>query len=335
MAESLYDHLEDAPATVESDDLQARNAGRRVVTDVAGNITGWALYIVTTLPETELKWQLWDNNTDTKLAEVDVLALAPSTNGWATGTSADFEPDGLPIPFDDTDDFTVSGYTIGTPGDWGYTAGTGAIDSGNLHSSTARYRGGGNNNQRPTVNDPASFYADLFFEADGGGPVEVALTPATLTLAAQALTATPGMVTVNLTPATVSFAAQAVTPAPGMVTVNLAPAQLTLAPQSLAATPGMVTVNLTPAALALAAQPLPAAPNAVTVNLTPAQLALTARALTATPGMVTVALTPAALQLIAVAFVFIGTPGRLTASLMVWWSRSATGPGLLRSASLR
>lgn len=150
------------PATHESDDLIARNAGRRLQFSVDGSITGWRLWVANTLPETELKWQLWNNADNTKLAEVDVLALTPATGGWASGSL------GSPVAVTTSSDVTVSGYTIGTPGDWVYTSGTGSITNGNLTSTTGRYRGGGTNNQHPNVDDAASFFADVEFTASGG-----------------------------------------------------------------------------------------------------------------------------------------------------------------------
>lgn len=159
----------------------------------------------------------------------------------------------------------------------------------------------------------------------------VDLTPATLNLAAVALTATPGMVTVNLvpavlnltavaldpqavemqtvnlTPATLNLAAVALTATPGMVTAQLVPAVLNLAAVTLTATPGVVTVALTPARLDLAAVSLDPIVTAGVVNLVSATLSLAAAPLVPTPGSVTVDLVPAALLLSAVPLT--ATPG--------------------------
>jgi len=91
---------------------------------------------------------------------------------------------------------------------------------------------------------------------EAAGPVNVNLTPATLTLTAQTLTPTPGPVTVDLSPALLALGAVALTPVPQPVTVPLSPAEVVLAAVAVTPTPGPVTVALTPATLALIAQPV-------------------------------------------------------------------------------
>ena len=88
------------------------------------------------------------------------------------------------------------------------------------------------------------------------GAVTVNLTAATLTLAPQTLTPTPGPVTVDLAPALLTLGAVALTPVPQPVTVPLSPAEVVLTAVAVTPTPGPVTVALAPAVLTFTAQPL-------------------------------------------------------------------------------
>lgn len=137
-------------------------------------------------------------------------------------------------------------------------------------------------------------------EGPPGGPSEVNLTPATMTLSGVTLSAVPGAVTVNLTPATATLTGVAVNPVPQPVTVNLTPASATLTAVAVTAVPQPVTVALTPAALSLAGVSLTAVPGVVTTSLTPAAATLTAVALDPVPQPVVVSLTPASLTLTAI-----------------------------------
>lgn len=121
----------------------------------------------------------------------------------------------------------------------------------------------------------------------------VALTPATFTFSAVAVTATPQPVTVVLTVATFAFSAVAVTATPGAVTQALTPATFTFSAVAVTATPGLVTQALTPATFTFDAVAVVATPVAVTQALTVATFAFDAVPVAATAGVVTVALTPA------------------------------------------
>lgn len=124
-----------------------------------------------------------------------------------------------------------------------------------------------------------------------GGPANVALAPATLTLSAQPVIPTP---IVALAPAVLTLSAQPTTPT-GSGSVALAPATLTLAGQPLVPTP---TVALSPAVLSLQAQPVTARPM---VALTPAVLTLAAAAVgpARIVALQTAVLTPAAQPVVA------------------------------------
>ncbi|GAA3750888.1 hypothetical protein [Micromonospora maritima] len=127
--------------------------------------------------------------------------------------------------------------------------------------------------------------------------VSVMLTPAVLTLSALAVSPAPLSVTVTLTAATLVLTAPALAPAPLAVAVALAPATMALSAQALTVSPLPVTITLTPASLALSAAPVSPAARPVTVTLAPATIALTAPAVAPDPLPVTVTLTPAALTL--------------------------------------
>lgn len=90
-------------------------------------------------------------------------------------------------------------------------------------------------------------------ETPSGGPATVSLSPASMTLGAVPVAATPGPVTAMLTPAVVAFTARPVTAAPGVITVTLIPAAVVLAARPVTSTPGPITVPLAPASVAITA----------------------------------------------------------------------------------
>lgn len=125
----------------------------------------------------------------------------------------------------------------------------------------------------------------------------VTLTPATATLAAQSITATPGPVTVSATSAAATLAAWEVTPAPGPVTVGLTPAAGTGAAVAVTPTPLAVTMDLTSAGISGSAVSVTPSPGLVTTSIQPGLASLSVLAVDPQPGTVTVNLTAAAATL--------------------------------------
>ena len=170
--------------------------------------------------------------------------------------------------------------------------------------------------QSATSNQTRDYISGSFaLKPAGGGssPSTVEATPATATLEAQPVTATPGPVSVGLTPATLTVDAQALDPQPGPVAVDLTAAAMTLTAVDITAAPGHVTTALTPAGLTLTAGSIDPAPGPVTVALTAATVTLTAVAVSIDGGPVTIDLTPAAVTLDAQPVT--ATPGALSVAL--------------------
>jgi hypothetical protein len=166
--------------------------------------------------------------------------------------------------------------------------------------------------------DDVAMVAVAISEA-GGTPVTVALTPATMAIAAQALIPTPAAHSHALTPASMSLVPQALTVVRAPSAIALTPASLSLGAQALTVVPGAHSHALTPAQFALVAQVLvPVVLTPVEIALTPASLAMTASGLTVIGGPVTVPLTPASLSMQAqqlaptIAVVIALTPATLT-----------------------
>jgi hypothetical protein len=147
-------------------------------------------------------------------------------------------------------------------------------------------------------NTDPNVYPTRYHELELAVAQTVQLTAATMTTAAQPVTAQPGAVTRQLTPAAATVAAQPVTVQPGVVSVQLTPAAATVAAQPLGVVPGARTVQLTPAAATVAAQPLGIVPGPAQLALTSVAMALAAQPLTVSQGL-TIALGPAAATLTA------------------------------------
>jgi hypothetical protein len=124
------------------------------------------------------------------------------------------------------------------------------------------------------------------------GAVTVALTPDSITVTAQTLGRTPGAATRALTPATVTVTAQALARTTA-ISRALTPASITVSPQALARTVGGLSRALTPASVTVTAKALARTLGTTSVAITPAQITVTARALARTVGAVTAALAPA------------------------------------------
>lgn len=140
-----------------------------------------------------------------------------------------------------------------------------------------------------------------------GGPTEVALNPAVLTLTAATMTPTgSGSVSVALSPAVLSLAVPALTPAgSGTATVALSSTVLILAAPAMTPTASGFTIQLAAAVLTFTAPAItPSGTGTATVSLGAAVLTLSAPPLTPTgAGTVTVAMSPAALSLVAAAMI--------------------------------
>lgn len=144
--------------------------------------------------------------------------------------------------------------------------------------------------------DPAIFDPTVF-EAGATTPT-VAAAAAVLTLTAQPVTLTPGVVTVALQPALLTLAGRPVTPTPGVVTVAAQPALVALAAQPVTPAAQQATVQLAPASLTLQAVPVSPVASGF-VNVQPATITLTGQPVTPVPGVVTVQALPASVQLAA------------------------------------
>jgi hypothetical protein len=223
-----------------------------------GTLTGGSAFFPNPKPA-NFKWVVFRVSDQAIVAEVNLAALpSPTLNDWNDFTSANFGTPG-DVALDSSEQYLPA---IATNGDFVYINGaTFPVDSGGIVSAAeGRFHNGGSDAIfAEQVSATVAFLADMLVES-GAAPSEVTLTPATVALAAQAFTATPGVVTVALTPAAVSLAAQQLTATPGLVTVALTPAAVSLTAQPLTATPGPVTVALTPAAMTLTARPFSAGP---------------------------------------------------------------------------
>jgi hypothetical protein len=178
--------------------------------------------------------------------------------------------------FDDVEEISVTNTSIAS----GAYVGVGAY-----HTHTAR---------RARV--------DSFSGGDlGASAVAVALTPATLTAAAQSLALSLTALATAITPATGTFAAQALTPVRAATVIQLTPATLTAAAQELVLDLEPLATALTPATATIAAQTLsPQAGGApVAVALTPATITATAQALSPSLAAKEIELTPATLTITA------------------------------------
>ncbi len=232
---------------------------RFTVSDDATCVGGRAWVPAAGRPTTFL-WQIWRIGDATKIAESNLNDAghgSPSSGAWMSFASSLFATPG-DVALDSAQEYRVCVAFQG--GDGVYTddgSETFPTGTGVVSSTTGSFTNGGGTNVMPGSDYLAWFFADVTVES-GAAPSEVTLTPATVTLTAQALTATPGSVTVDLTPAAATLAAQAFTATPGATTVALTPATVSLTPQPLTATPGMVTVALTPAVMTLTARPFTA-----------------------------------------------------------------------------
>ncbi len=142
-------------------------------------------------------------------------------------------------------------YTFTAPGGFTFTS----SPAGVLQAHRGRFKiVTAGNPAFPNTTSTTNFHIGPLVDLED--PALVDLTAAVVTLTAQALTATPGMVSVDLTSAAAAFSAVALTGTPGPVTTSLSPAELTLSAPQFTATPGVVTVALAAATLTLEAMVL-------------------------------------------------------------------------------
>jgi hypothetical protein len=129
---------------------------------------------------------------------------------------------------------------------------TGPIEEvGTPNRRNGRFRSGASLLYPSSGSNKSCYFVDI--EVSEAAPVSVDLTSVAFTLAAQALTATPGMVTADLTPAVSTFAAQAVSAVPGPLSMAVTAAGVTFEALAVTPVPGVITVALTPATLTLVA----------------------------------------------------------------------------------
>jgi hypothetical protein len=134
------------------------------------------------------------------------------------------------------------------------------------------------------------------YTISAGEPVTVALTPATSTFAAQALTPSLSALATALTPATATAAAQALSPTLAALVVPLTPATGSIAAQALTPTLGALATAITPATATIAAQALSPqiAGSGVEIALTPATASLAAQTISPQLAAAVIEMTSAA-----------------------------------------
>lgn len=228
----MSDSIFGTPTPVVGNDFDGQSHAwgmKFTVSDDATCVGGRAWIPAAGRPTTFL-WQIWRVGDATKIAESDLNAGGhgtPSSGAWYSFDSSLFSTPG-DIALDSAETYRVcvafsGGNGVYTDnGSETFPTGTGVVSS-----DTGSFTNSGGTNVMPGTDYLAWFFADVTVDS-GSAPSEVTLTPATVTLAPQSFTATPGVVTVALTPATASLTAQPFTATPGVVTVALTAATMTL-----------------------------------------------------------------------------------------------------------
>lgn len=239
MTDSIFGNP--SPVTPNDFDGSSHAWGMKFTVSADASCAGGRVWIPAAGRPTTFLWQLWRVGDATKIAESNLNDAGhgtPTSGAWYSFSSSLFSAPGN-VALSSAQTYRVCVAFQG--GDGVYTdngSETFPTGTGVVSSDTGSFTNGGGTNVMPGTDYLAWFFADVTVEASG--PSEVTLTPASVSLAAQGLTATPGAVNVNLTPAAITVAAPQLTATPGPVTVALTPALLTLSALPLALPSGVV-----------------------------------------------------------------------------------------------
>lgn len=193
--ESLY--TSQTPAS-DDPDTGARAIGNRFTVSSSAPATKGRYWIKTGgLPATSALWQLWNEDTTTKLAQFDMSTLTglPSNDwcDWFTLSS--------PVSLSAGVNYIVCSFIQGSPG-YRYSDGGSAtfpFGTSPLSSSTGIYRNGGTSNQIPNTTYGAYFFSDLQLGSSAiavTGTTAAALTGLAATVKA-ARTTSAGLIVVS------------------------------------------------------------------------------------------------------------------------------------------
>jgi len=170
----------ETPVT-EQADADTHHWGMRFTVSADGNCVGGRAWVASTGRNPTMFWQLWDDDTNTLIADVDLNTLpAPSNDAWMSFTSADFTTPG------DVALTTGVSYIVNQffqNGDGSFTSpGAFPVGSGGIvESDTGIFNNGQPQGTIPGTTAAVYFFADVEVEEDAG------IVTGTLNLAIPAL----------------------------------------------------------------------------------------------------------------------------------------------------
>lgn len=155
MADAIF--TSETPATEQSD-ADTHHWGMRFQVSADGTCTGGRAWVASTGRNTTMFWQLWNDDTNTLIADVNLNSLpAPTPDAWMSFTSADFTTPG-DVALSTGVSYIVNQFFQG--GDGSFTS-PGALPVGSggiVESDTGIF-----NNNQPQATIPATTAAVYFF----------------------------------------------------------------------------------------------------------------------------------------------------------------------------
>lgn len=199
MADTIYTSEE--PDT-EQADADTHHWGMRFTVSADGNCVGGRAWVASTgLCDTHF-WQLWNDDTNTLIAEVDLNSLpVPTSDAWMSFTSADFSTPG-DVALVTTDVYIVNQFF--QTGDGVYTDPAPALPVGSggiVEADTGIFNNTQPQNTIPATTSATYFFADVEVEEEAStvtGTLDLNLGPLELGLDGE-VTAT-GVLDLNLPP---------------------------------------------------------------------------------------------------------------------------------------
>jgi hypothetical protein len=148
------------PATEQSDAI-THHWGMRFTVSANRNCVGGRAWVASTGRNTTMFWQLWNDTTNTLIAEVNLNSLpAPTNDAWMSFTSADFSTPG-DVALVSTDVYIVNQFFQGGDGSFTDPAPVLPIGVGVVSADTGIFNNGAAQATIPATTSSTYFFADV------------------------------------------------------------------------------------------------------------------------------------------------------------------------------
>ena len=178
MADTIF--TAQTPAT-EQADADTHHWGMRFTVSADGNCVGGRAWVASTGRNPTMFWQLWNDTTNTLIAEVNLNSLpAPANDAWMSFTSADFSTPG-DVALVTTDVYIVNQFFQNGDGSFTDPAPALPIGSGGIvEADTGIFNNGQPQATIPATTSSTYFFADVEVEEEAStvtGVLDITLPP--------------------------------------------------------------------------------------------------------------------------------------------------------------